>query len=141
MPAERAAAPTAPAAPAAPHPSPALQRQAAPATAAGLRAAVVPPWTQVRIEAGGHSVVVPRAQAGTLPSLIARTLATAATPGGSEPASLRLELAQGDDTLGVLELVGERWRWRGAHEAARMTGADAALTAALQEEAQRLLGR
>jgi hypothetical protein len=96
------------------------------------------------VESGGRSVVVPRAQAGELPALVTRLLASPQEdPVAGPPASLRLELAQGEDEQGTLELVGERWRWTPAREPrqARMLGADPALAAALREEAERVLAR
>jgi hypothetical protein len=142
-PAEDVRPQAAPAAPA-PPPSPAAAAPA-PAAVAALRAApAAPAWTQVRIEADGHSVVVPRAQAGALPSLVARMLLAPAEPAAATgPAVLRLELAQGDEAAGVLELAGARWRWmplRGAQQA-RMLRPDPVLAAALREEAERLLRR
>jgi hypothetical protein len=137
------------AAPSAPPPSVAAaapQRQAAPAApGAFLRAA--PPaveWTQVRIEANGRSVVVPLAQAGRLPALVTRLLQAEAEPGGpAAGTSLRLELARGDEALGVLEKVGERWRWTPLRDAqqARTLRADPALSEAVREEAEALLRR
>lgn len=144
-----AAAPAA--APAAPPPVPAAaaapaQRQAAPAPpAAVLRAAPGSlPWTQVRIESGGRSVVVPRMQAGELATLVTSMLASASDEAERGPAaSLRLELAQGDEPAGVLELVGDRWRWTSLREprGARILRAEPGVAAALREEAERLLGR
>lgn len=149
-----AAAPAA-AAPPAPAPAPALRPPAAPAPAsppaavaqapAALRAAPgVLPWSQVRIESAGGSVVVPRPQAGELPALVTSLLASISDEAeAATPASLRLELAQGDEVLGVLELVGERWRWRPQRPpgASRWLRAEPALANALREEAQRQLRR
>ena len=130
----------------APPPPPAADRQALPpAPAAALRAAPVAlPWTQVRIESEGVSVVIPRPQAGRLPALVASLLAsTSDEADAAAPASLKLELAQGDEALGVLEAVGEDWRWTPlrAPGPARLLRADAALAAAARAEAQRLLRR
>ena len=151
----RTSANTPPPAPAAPPPAPALapapaaapQRQAAPAApAAALRASPASlPWTQVRIEANGRSVVVPRTQAGELPSLVMSLLASAsdeAETGGPRP-TLRLELAQGDEAAGVLEVVGDRWRWTPLRDArqARMLRPEPGVAAALRDEALRLLAR
>lgn len=149
-----APAPAAPAAP--PPPPPAMadlmrpapeslaKSQSAPATGAAapsLRAAAPGvAWNQVRVEADGRSVVFPRAQAGRLAALVARMLQAsgdeAPSPG---PASMRLELALGDQATGVLEKVGERWRWVPQGQAARMLRVDAALATALQQEAESLL--
>lgn len=141
--------PSAPAAAMAPAPAPAPAPPAAPAAApqrsAALRAAAgAVPWTQVRLEAAGRSVVVPRPQSGELPALVTSALASPSEP--ADPAAtalLRLELAQGDDAVGALELVGERWRWTPLGQAgqARLLRADPALAAALREEAERLLRR
>jgi hypothetical protein len=109
---------------------------------AALRAAPASlPWTQVRIEANGRSVVVARMQAGELAPLVTSMLASPSDDAEPGAASLRLELAQGDDAAGVLELVGERWRWtplRGARQA-RMLRADPEVAAALRVESERLL--
>mgnify|MGYP001627293222 CR=1 FL=1 len=98
-------------------------------------------WTQVRVEAQGKSVVVPREQAGRLPALVERVLAAERDPAGSTPPALRLELAEGNEPLGVLELVDERWRWTPLRDAqqSRMLRAPAHLNEALREEAERLL--
>lgn len=128
-----AAAPPVPAAPPAAPPPPALRASPAPL-----------PWTQVRIEAGGRSVVIARMQAGELPALVTSMLASASDEAeGTAAASLRLELAQGDEAIGVLELVGERWRWTTLRDArqARLLRPEAGVSAALREEAQRLLAR
>ena len=97
----------------------------------------------MRIEADGRSVVVPRPQAGELPALVTTLLASRSEEAGAAPPSLRLELAQGDETLGVLDLVGERWRWTPlrAPGPARLLDTDPAIAAALRAEAQRLLRR
>lgn len=147
-----AAPPPPPAVAAAPGPAPlpapaaAPQRQAAPAApAAALRAAPASlPWTQVRIEAGGRSVVVARMQAGELPALITSMLASPSDEADASAAgSLKLELAQGDEAAGVLDLVGERWRWTPLRDArqARLLRADPAVAESLRREAQRLLRR
>lgn len=134
-------------APAAVAPAPSTQQRAAApqAPAAALRAAPgVLPWSQVRIESAGRSVVVARPQAGELPALVTSLLAnTSDDADATAPASLRLELAQGDEMLGVLELVGERWRWRPLQPpgASRWLRADPALANAVREEAQRQLRR
>jgi hypothetical protein len=102
------------------------------------------PWTQVRIEAGGSSMVVSRMQAGELPALVTSMLASPSDETeGAAPAALRLELAQGDEAIGALELVGERWRWTTLRDArqARLLRPEAGVSAALREEAQRLLAR
>lgn len=138
-----------PAALPAPAAAPQRQAQAVPAApaapSAALRAAAgLVPWTQVRIEANGRSVVVPRPQAGQLPALITSALASPSEQGNAAgAASLRLELAQGDDLGGVLEWMGERWRWTPLREPGgpRLLRLDAALSAALKEEAERLLRR
>ena len=131
----------------APAPAAAPQRQAAPAPpAAALRASPASlPWTQVRIEANGRSVVVPRAQAGELPALVMSLLASPSDEveaGGPQP-SLRLELAQGDEAAGVLEVVGDRWRWTPLRDArqARMLRPEPGVAAALRDEALRLSAR
>jgi Meckel syndrome type 1 protein len=120
----------------------ALQRRA-PAPALQAEGAVaMQPWTQVRIEAGSRSVVVPRAQAGALAALLQRVLradSQAAVP--QARAELRLELASGDEPVGVLQWGGGVWRWQplaepGPERALRL---DAGLEAALREEAERLL--
>lgn len=140
------AAPPAPAAaaapaPPAPLPAPAAQRQAAPAFRAALPAL---PWTQVRIEADGQSVVVARPQAGQLPALVTSLLASTSDDAVPGPGSgLRLELAQGDDALGVLEEVGDSWRWTPMRDAGppRLLRADPAVSVSLRSEARRLLRR
>lgn len=140
-----AAAPAATPAPAPPAPA-AAQRQGATLTPqAALRASPASlPWTQLRIEAGGRSVVVARMQAGELPALVTSLLASPSDDAdATAAASLRLELAQGDEAIGVLDMVGDHWRWtplRGAREA-RLLRADAGIAAALREEAQKLLPR
>ena len=132
-------------APAALGPAP-LQRPAAPAapTAAVRASPASLPWTQVRIETGDRSVVVSRAQAEELPALVTSLLASASDEADpTAPSTLRLELAQGDEAIGVLDAVGERWRWtpfRGAREA-RMLRAEPGLSAALREHAERFLPR
>jgi len=98
----------------------------------------------VRIEADGRSVVVPRPQAGELPGLITSLLASTSDPAAAgAPATLRLELAQGDEALGDLELVGERWRWTPLRDAgqARWLRADPEVAARVAAEARRLLQR
>jgi hypothetical protein len=138
-------APTGAQAPAAPAPAPA-QRQAAPTPPqAAVRASPSSlPWTQVRIEAGHRSVVVSRVQADELPALVTSLLASASDEADpTAPSTLRLELAQGDEAIGVLDAVGDRWRWmplRGTREA-RMLRADPAISAALREHAERFLPR
>ena len=102
------------------------------------------PWTQVRIESEGRSVVVARPQAGELPALLTSMLASTSEEADAVlPASLKLELAQGDETLGVLEAVGEDWRWTPLRSPgpARRLQAEAGVSAALRTEAQRLLRR
>jgi hypothetical protein len=137
-----AAVAEAPPAPAAVAPSATPAPQAALPAPASLAAGL--PWTQVRIEANGRSVVVPRPQAGQLPALVTSMLASTsddARAGGG--ASLRLELAQGDEALGTLDLMGESWRWTPMRDAGptRLLRADPAVASSLREEAQRLLGR
>jgi hypothetical protein len=134
-------------APAAPAPaSPLAQRQAAPSPPqAAVRASPASlPWTQVRIEAGDRSVVVSRVQADDLPALVTSLLASASDEADpTAPSTLRLELAQGDEAIGVLDAVGDRWRWtplRGARDA-RMLRADPGISAALREHAERFLPR
>ena len=69
-------------------------------------------WTQVRIEADGASKVVPRGQADRLADLLARALAAPSEPAlGVNPVALSLEIAEGDEPLGLVEWTGERWRW------------------------------
>ncbi len=131
---------------AAPAPAPAAQRQAAPAPpAAALRASPASlPWTQVRIESGGRSVVIPRAQAGELPALVMTMLASPSEePATSEAPTLRLELAQGDEAAGALELVGDHWRWTRLRDArqTRVLRPEPGVAAALRLEAERLLRR
>ena len=102
------------------------------------------PWTQVRIESEGKSVVVPRPQARELPALVTSLLAsTSDEADAAAPGTLRLELAEGDQALGVLELVDERWRWTPLGEAgqARWLRADPQVAARLRAEALRLLKR
>lgn len=120
------AVPAAPAAPAAP-----------PTVAAGWEA-----WTQARIEAGADSVVVPRLQAQVLAPLLARMLrAPAASAALTPEAQLRIELAQGEQDLGVLELAGTQWRWLPLRDGRQASGLlpEAALATALEAEARRLL--
>jgi hypothetical protein len=141
LPAPPAAAPMA--APAPPPPAAAPSIGAAAQPPAAMRAAPVPAfrWTQVRIEADGKSVVVPLDQAGRLPALINRLLAAEGEPAVFTPGTLRLELAEGNELAGMLELVGERWRWTPLRDTqpARMLKADPALSRALREDAERLL--
>lgn len=128
------AAPMAAPAPAEAPPAAAAQR-AAPREAAR--------WTQVRVELGERSVVLPPQQAGKLFELIDRLLAAPRGDGPpvSTPVTLRLELAQGDDAIGVLEHLGEHWRWRPLRsgEPARILRPEPALGNQLQQEAERLL--
>lgn len=153
-PAPLTAPPPPAAAPAPPPPPPAavarsaeraLPRAPAAATQDAAASAVVPPaataWTQVRVEAQGKSVVVPRAQAGRLPALVERVFASERLPAASTPAALRLELAEGNETLGLLEWVDERWRWTPLRDVqqSRMLRAPPELADALREEAERLL--
>lgn len=127
----------------------AAQRQAPRAMARPAPASSAPvagwePWTQVRVEGSGASVVLPRAQSGRLPELVARMLQSETAPAevAGEPL-LRLELAQGEQPLGVLELSGGYWRWLPLREVQQARGLrpDAALSQALREEAQRVLKR
>lgn len=133
-------------APAAAPAAPSVLAQRQPEPSAGARSAPAAlPWSQVRIEAAGDAVVVTREQAGQLPALVTSLLGSPtedAEPGAAR-GWLRLELGQGDETAGVLEVVGERWRWTpmGVGRPARMLAADAAVSAALQQEALRLLRR
>lgn len=151
-PAGMAAAPAPPpaAAPApppavAPAPAPSLaQRQAAPAAAAVRAAPTALPWSQVRIESGGRAVVVPRGQAGRLPALITSLLASPTDDAApAAHGSLRLELGQGDEAAGVLERVGDRWRWTPVREGhqGRWLRPEPELATALDEEVGRLLRR
>ncbi|HEX7892430.1 MAG TPA: hypothetical protein VF522_23970, partial [Ramlibacter sp.] len=124
----------------------AAPRAAAPAApAAALRASPAPlAWTQVRIESGGRSVVVPRMQAGELAALITRILASPSEDAPTAtPGSLRLELAQGDESAGVLELAGDRWRWTSLRESRRprLLKPEPGVAAALREQAEELLRR
>jgi hypothetical protein len=120
------------------------QREAA----ASLRA-VPPPspsalWTQVRIEADGVAMVVPRAQASRLADLVRRALHAPADPAPAEGAAIaQLELGRGPDALGVLSLHGDRWRWSpvGDMRDARTLRLDAETSNALLQEAQRMLQR
>jgi hypothetical protein len=132
-------APAAPSAGAAPS-----TRQLAPAAPQARALSGTLAWAQVRIEADGRSVVVLRPQAGELPALITSLLASTSDPAtAGAAATLRLELAEGDEALGVLELVDERWRWtplRGAGQA-RWLRADPAIAARVAAEARRLLQR
>lgn len=154
----------APAPAAAPAPAPAAAPESpAPGTAAAPPAAAAPStrqlappapqaralsgtlaWAQVRIEADGRSVVVLRPQAGELPALITSLLASTSDPAATgAPANLRLELAEGDEALGVLELVGERWRWTPLRDAGqpRWLRADPELAARVAAQARQLLKR
>ena len=83
-------------------------------------------------------------QAGELPALVTSLLASPSDDAdATAAATLRLELAQGDEAIGALEMVGDRWRWsplRGAREA-RLLRAEPGIAAALREEAQKLLAR
>jgi hypothetical protein len=136
--------------------APAAAAPLAPAAAAvaALRAAgpVVGPqllpvpgnWTQVRIEAGADSIVLERAQAADLSRLLEQALRSPAqAPAPSAPVSLRFELAQGGESLGVLELAGEHWRWLSLRDVqqARSLQPEPAVDAALREEARRVLRR
>jgi hypothetical protein len=132
-------------APAPPAPAVAQRQGATLAPQAALRASPASlPWTQLRIEAGGRSVVVARMQAGELPALVTSLLASPSDDADATAvATLRLELAQGDEAIGVLDLVGDRWRWsplRGARDA-RLLRAEPGIAAALREETQKLLAR
>jgi hypothetical protein len=129
----KAAPPPPPAPMAAPAPAP------APAAAARFAAAPQPAWTQVRISAGGRSVLIPRSQADALPALIARMFAAPREPAAPAAASLRLEL----EAQGVLEWSEEGWRLlpQGNPQRAQLLRADEATSAALRAEAERLLGR
>jgi hypothetical protein len=101
---------------------------------------VAPGWTQVRIEAGGRSVVVPAPQAQRLAPLLARLWAAESEPAAAGGAvALSLEVARGSEALGVLELVGNRWRWTPEGLAPRLLRASPGLSAATREEAERLL--
>jgi hypothetical protein len=125
--------------------APALRQAAPAAPQAAVRASPAAlPWSQIRIEAGERSVVVSRAQAGEMPALVTSLLASPSDEAdAAAPSSLRLELAQGDEAIGVLDMVGERWRWtplRGAREA-RMLRAEPGISTALREHAARLLPR
>jgi hypothetical protein len=85
--------------------------------------------------------VVTREQGGELPRLLDRALRSRADSAPAGPALLRFELARGEEVLGMLELSGERWRWRPATGAPVGLRLDASLSAALRAEAQRLLRR
>ena len=117
-------------------PAPAI----APGTAARFAAASSPPWSQVRISAGGRSVLVPRSQAEGLPALVSRLLVAPRAPAAPAAASLRLDL----EAQGVLEW-SEEGGWRllppGDPQRAQRLGVDDATSAALRAEAERLLGR
>lgn len=144
-----AAAPASPAATPAPAPaagsaapSALAQRQPEPPAVRSAPAGL--PWSQVRIEAAGEAVVVAREQAGQLPALVTSLLGSPTEEAELGTAGwLRLELGQGDEAAGVLEMVGERWRWTpmGVGRPARMLAADPAVSAALQQEALRLSRR
>ena len=89
-------------------------------------------------------MVVARMQAGELAALVTSMLASPSDVTESAQAgTLRLELAQGDQAVGALEVVGDRWRWTPLRDArqARLLLPDPGLAAALREEAQRLLAR
>jgi hypothetical protein len=155
-----AAEPTAPAAAPQPAPAPApVMPQAAaiaptPAPAAApstiapaspamhLRASAALPWDAVRIEANGRSVRLARADAGALGSPLERLLNSVQSEDvGASPASLRMELTQGGQVLGVLELGLEGWRWRSAGGTMRTLRADPQVAEQVREEALRALGR
>jgi hypothetical protein len=156
---ERSAAAPAPAPPAAagaasprlvppvvpPPPSAAApQRQAAAGVRAAPPAPPTPNWSQVRIEADGVSMVVPRTQAERLAALVTRTLSAPGEPGPAEGAPIaQLELGRGPDAVGVLSLHGDQWRWSpmGDPGEARNLRVDATLSNALLQEAQRMLQR
>lgn len=131
-----------------PPPERSLQERqaAAPAAAMAPRAAALAgaDWTQVRIEAGSDSKVVPRRSAERLPALLARALAAETESlRVTGPADLTIEIGQGDQALGVLARHGEQWRWQPLGDArqGRTLRIDPALSAALQQEAEQLLRR
>lgn len=120
-------------------PAPAARRPAAAQTAAW------DDWSQVRIRGAQHTLLVERAQAGRLAALIARMVRSEGLVAAARgPATLSLELLQGEQPIGTLETDGAQWRWRpeqAAGPTARDFNADAALAAALRQEAERLLRR
>jgi hypothetical protein len=99
----------------------------------------MPAWTQVRISAGGRSVLIPRSQAEALPDLVTRLLAAPRQPAAPAAAALRLEL----EAQGVLEWSEEGWRWlpQGNPQRAQLLRADEVTAAAARAEAERLLAR
>lgn len=139
---ERRSAPALARAPAPPPAAapPAPLAAAAPAARARAEAAT---FTQVRVEAGGRSLVLPADQAGLLPALVVRLFASPAAANGvtAGTASLRLELARGNEALGVLERLGEHWRWTPVEpgQAPRLLRPAASLDEDLREEVARLL--
>ncbi|HEY8356236.1 MAG TPA: hypothetical protein VIL30_02145 [Ramlibacter sp.] len=120
--------------------APSAARAAAPAVSALplLR------WTHVRIERAGVPVLVPRDQAGLLPNLLDWALGRRAGPPANTvmPASLRLELMDDSAPAGVVELVGDEWRWTAEPgRPAVVLRVEPHIAAALREEAERLLRR
>lgn len=124
-------------------------RAAAPAAAArrpaAAQTAAWDDWSQVRIRGAQRTLLVERAQAGRLAELIARMVRSEGLVAAARgPATLSLELLQGEQPIGTLETDGTQWRWRSEQAAgptARDFNADAALAAALRQEAERLLRR
>jgi hypothetical protein len=124
-------------------------RAAAPAAAArrpaAAQTAAWDDWSQVRIRGAQRTLLVERAQAARLAELIARMVRSEGLVAAARgPAILSLELLQGEQPIGTLETDGAQWRWRpeqAAGPTARDFNADAALAAALRQEAERLLRR
>lgn len=151
-PAVQPPAPTAPAALSAAAPAAKAAAPAGVGAAMSRRAEIVAPmpdaWTQARIlDGSGRGVQVDRAQAPALAGLLRDALA--AGPAGLQPfgpATLRLELLQGGQRLGVLEVAGPLLRWTpaavgGAAGQVRLVQPDAAALQALVDELARWAGR
>jgi hypothetical protein len=100
-------------------------------------------WDTLRVTQGGQTWRVPRAQVTALAAQ-ARRLAPTTGSGDALPGSVsqRIEFAQGDEVLAVLELGEERWvRWtllRPAFAGRWTAQADRGQLMALQLELQRL---
>ena len=99
----------------------------------------------MRIAANQRSVLVERAQAQRLAELVTRMVRSEGLAAAARsPATLSLELMQGGQVIGTLEMESGQWRWRPDQPAgptARDFNADAALAGALRQEAERLLAR
>lgn len=111
------------------------------AEATGPMPAGLAAWTQVRIEGGGVSIIVPRERAGRLPLLVERASRAPRAAPNTATAELSLEFGRANQVLGTLEWAGGQWNVRLTGEQRRGLALQPAVANELREEAQRLLRR